>query len=318
MNRALAVLLVLLAAGCAIRKVETSKSIYNQAIQAQEAGKDMEAVVYWKALIAQADREIAANHYPASNYFMRATARMELGLWDEGFADLKNIDAGSLSQEEYWIYPLYLVLQGDYYSSNDMTSVASNFYQAVLKKSSYKTSSVYLLALERQVNNSIRSIQQKAAGNPDPEKFKDKEYKALAADVQKYVEEFPYSAVPHYLLADLLLKTGSADEALEHVMAALDMGLPSQDLRKSADFLLASIVADGGVDGALKTTLLRKSMQWWSAGDSGSILHAGENQTAWLREQDPSFPGADSAENIRWLAVMREGKMKVLLWEAVP
>ena len=318
MKRPILVLSLLLAAGCAIHKVETSKSIYNSAIQAEEAGKDVEAILYWKKLVEATSRQIDSGQYPASNYFMRAAAQMELGLWNEAFADLKNIDAASLSEAEYWMYPLYLVMQGDYYAASGMPSVASNFYQAVLKKSSYKTTSVYLLALERQVNNTIKSIQQKAAGAPDPEKYKDREYKALAADVLKYVEEFPHSAVPHYLLADLLLKTGAADDALEQVMAALDLGLPTQDLRKSAEFLLATIASGPGVNAQLKSTLLRKSVQWWSSGDSGSILRAGENQAAWLREQDPSFPESAADGTVRWLAVIAQDRLRVLLWEAVP
>ena len=43
--------------GCAIRKVETSKALYQHARQAQESGNDVEAIVYWKALVQQTDRE---------------------------------------------------------------------------------------------------------------------------------------------------------------------------------------------------------------------------------------------------------------------
>ena len=317
MRRVVVILLAVLAAGCAIHKVETSKSIYEKAVQAEESGKDLEAVAYWKALEEQADREIAANHYLSTNYFLRATARVELGLWDEGFGDLKQIDAGSLREEEYWIYPLYLILQGDYYAANNMTSVASNFYQSVLKKSSYKTSSVYLLALERDVNNSIKAVQLKAANDPDPEKYKHKEYESLAKDVQKYLEEYPFSGVPHYLLADLQVKTGASAEALEHVMAALEMGLPSRDLQKSAEFLLVTIVSGPGIDGPLKTTLLRRAVRWWGGNATASMLRAGENDSAWLHQQDPSFPEKAAEGTLRWMAVTREGKLKILLWEAV-
>lgn len=311
-----AVALALLLAGCAIHKVGTSKSLYTAAVQAQETGNDLEAVASWKALAAQADREIAAGHYLSTNYFMRATARMELGLWDEGFADLKMIEPGALREEEYWIYPLYLVLQGDYYAQNNMTSVASNFYQSVLKKSSYKSSSVYLLALERDINNTIKSIELQAAGEPDPGKYRRKGYEDLSKDVQKYLEEYPYSSVPHYLMADLLAKIGTNNAAVEHLIAALELGLPSQDLQKSAEFLLATIAADSSLQGPLKTTLLRKAQTWWSKTENDSLLRAGENEAAWLHQQDPTFPSTTGT--VRWLGVARDGgMMKLLLWEPI-
>src|SRR3990172_256078 len=120
---------------CSLHRVETSKTLYEQARAAEEQGHDLQAILYWKALAGRATSEIDAGHYPTTNYFLRASANFELGFWDQGYEDLKQVQPESLSEEEFWIYPLYAVLMGDYYSAKNMTSVAQNFYQSVLKKS---------------------------------------------------------------------------------------------------------------------------------------------------------------------------------------
>ena len=313
----IALILVVIGSGCAIRHVETSKSLYDRALQAQQAGKDLEAIVHWKAVVAQTSRELQSGNYVTTNLFLRAAARVELGLWDEAVADLKQIDAASLSKEEYWIFPLYLIQIGDYYAQNEMHSVAANFYNSILKKSSYKSSSVYLLALERSMNNEIQVIQIRAAKESDPGKYRTKAYEALLKDVEKYVEEFPQQSVPHYLLADLHAKLDATDEALEHLVAALELGLPSQDLVRSAEFQMATLLSEKEIAAPMKKVILSKAQTWWSDPQQDSVFRAGENQVEWIRQQDPAFTATDVAagENLRYLAVSRPPGLKVVLWE---
>jgi len=318
MKRLIAVLLLIVVAGCSIKKVETSKSFYQRARQAQESGQDLEAIVYWKALLNQVNAEIGKGHYLQTNYFLRATAHFELGEWDNGFEDLKQVQPQTLRSEEFWIYPLYLVLMGDYYARQQMTSVAENFYEAVLKKSTWKTSPVYLLAMERRINNSIRRIESAAKKRPDAAKFRQKEFEDLTKDASKVAEELPFDSIPHFLLADLLLKTGNAEESLEHFLAALEMGLPTHDLQKSAEFEIATLLSDHDISMELKSVLLQKASRWWGKPNNESILQTGENSMEWLSQQEVSAPVEAAAGNqikIRYLAVARAGKLKILAWE---
>ncbi len=318
MKRWIAVLLLVSLSACAIKKVETSKSLYQRAREAQEAGQDLEAVVYWKALLSQANHEIEKGHYLQTNYFLRATAHFELGEWDHGFEDLKQIQLQTLQSEEFWIYPLYLVMMGDYYARQQMTSVAENFYQSVLKKSAWKTSPVYLLAMERRINNSILRIESAAKKQSDPEKFRQKEFEDLAKETSKLTEELPFDSIPHFLHADLLLKTGNAEESLEHFLAALEMGLPTPDLEKSAEFEIVTLLSDHEISTELKSILLQKASRWWGAADNGSMLQAGENTMQWMLQQEMSASVEHPVEDqvkVRYLAVAREGKLKILAWE---
>ncbi len=316
MKRCLAILLLLAVTACAIKKVETSKSLYQRAREAQEAGQDLEAVVYWKALLNQVNGEIEKGNYLQTNYFLRATAHFELGEWDSGFEDLKQVQPQTLRSEEFWIYPLYLVLMGDYYAQQNMTSVAENFYQSVLKKSTWKTSPVYLLAMERRINNSILRIESTAKKRPDRDKFRQKEFEDLAKETSKLTEELPFDSIPHFLHADLLLKTGNAEESLEHLMAALEMGLPTHDLQKSAEFEIAALLSEHEISTELKSILLQKASQWWGAPDTESILQAGESSMEWMMQQEVSAPSeVENQAQVRYLAVAREGKLKILAWE---
>lgn len=318
MRRWIAVLLVVAICGCSIKKVETSKSLYQHAREAQEAGEDVGAVVYWKALLTQANGEIEEGNYLQTNYFLRATAHFELGNWDAGFEDLKQVQPAALRSEEFWIYPLYLVLMGDYYARQHMASVADNFYESVLKKSTWKTSPVYLLAMERRINNSIRRIESAAGKRTDSEKFRQKEFEDLAKEASKLTVEFPFESIPHFLLADLLLKTGNAEESLEHFLAALEMGLPTHDLQRSAEFEIATLLSEHEISAELKSVLLQKASRWWGASDKGSIFSTGENSMEWMLQQELSVrpePSVEDQIKVRYLAVAREGKLKILAWE---
>lgn len=315
---AVSFVLFLLQSGCSINKVETSKALYEQARQAQAKGNDLEAVLYWKSLLQQSEKEMKAGKYVTTNQFLHASAYFELGQWDRGFPELKQLEPDQLRSEELWIYPLYLILLGDYYSQNQMPSVAEHFYESILKKSSFKTSSVYLLALERKINNRIKFVAFQAEKEKDPEKFKRKEYETLAKEVEKYLEEFPFSSVPHFLLADLLLKTGYSDEALEHCIAALELNLPTADLRQSAEFEIATLLSDYPVSPRLKSVLLKRASEWWENPDHGSIFQAGENNAEWISQQlgrDLQELKLDPGAKVRYLALSREGKLKILIWE---
>src|SRR5262245_19652117 len=112
---------IILLSGCAHQKVETSKTIYENARAAQAENNEVQAIADWKAVVEIATREIEHEKYLTSNYFLRASAYFELGEWEKGFEDLKNVQPESLSEQEYWIYPLYAVLMGDYYSQRNMT-----------------------------------------------------------------------------------------------------------------------------------------------------------------------------------------------------
>jgi tetratricopeptide (TPR) repeat protein len=318
---ALALFVALLCA-CAVQKVETSKEYYEKARQAQSEGKDLEAAVYWKAILAQADREIQAGHYLSTNYFLRASAYFELGEWEKGFADLQQIDPEGLRDEELWIYPLYAVLLGDYYSKQNMTSVAENFYQSVLKKSSFKSSPVYVLALERHVNNSIQAINLQTEKTEDGEKLRRKEYEDLMKEVNKYTEDYPFDSVSHFLLGDLLLKLGSPDASLEQFLASIELGLPTRDLLQSAEFEIVSLLSQYEVSAPLNSTLLAKAKQWWGSEGSSSFFKTGENTMDWLQRQQlihkiPADANIAGATKVRYLGVESENRIKILTWERI-
>ena len=321
MRPKIAVALILLTCGCAIHKVETSKSYYESARQAQAEGKDVEATIYWKAIVTQADQQIQEGKYLATNYFLRASAYFELGEWENGFADLKQLHPEDLRSEELWIYPLYAVMLGDYYSQNNMTGVAENFYQSVLKKSSFKSSPVYILALERHVNNSIKAINLRTENKEGGEKIKQKEYEDLTKEIYKYAEEFPFYSAPHFLLGDLLLKLGSPEDSLEQYLACVDLGPPTKDMLQGAEFAIATLLSDYEVSAQLNSTLLTKAAQWWSAENSSSFLVTGENTFGWLKQQDLAHPlsqeAATADTKIRYLAVKNGNQLKVLTWEKV-
>jgi hypothetical protein len=306
------------AADCAIHKVETSKALYEQARQAQGEGKDLQAIVYWKALLDQSEKEIRKGHYVATNSFLRASALFELGEWERGFAEIKQLHLELLRKEEFWIYPLYTVLLGDYYSQKDMPFVAQHFYESILGDSKFKNSSLYLLSLERKINNSIRAIQIQAEKKEDADKYKRKEYETLEKEVEKYLQDYPFSGVTHLLLADLLLKLGRADEALEHFIASLDLTLPTRDLKQSAEFEIASLLSNYTVSPRLKTVLLKRASDWWSKPDETSIFQAGENEAQWIAQQlgvNVQEVGSDPKAKRRYLALSSQGKFKILLWE---
>lgn len=317
MKRFLILPLILIAA-CAVHKVETAKTIYLEARQAQEQGEDLNAIAQWKAVAAQAGKEIKNGSYPNTNRMIRASANVELGEWDLAFEDLKEIQIDELRDEELWIYPMHAILMGDYYAQQNMNSVAENFYQSILKKSSLKTSSIYLLALERHINNSIDLIQQHASTAQDPEKFKNKEYETLSKEIEKFVEESPQSSVPHYLFADIESKLGEGNLALEHFLAAVEMGLPTKDLNQSAQFEIAKILTNYEISPLLRSTILRRAQRWWPGEDSG-LLRAGEESTEWLMQQSFVHAPEDlksSAENrVRYLGISDGSKLKILLWE---
>lgn len=319
MKALVAIAIILAFTACAITKVETSKSLYEKARQSQEAGNDLEAIIYWKALLHQADQEIQKGHFPVTNHFLRASAYFEIGEWEKGFDDLKNLQPELLTKEEFWIYPLYAVMMGDYYSQNNMTSVADHFYQTVLKKSAFKSSSIYLLALERSVNNSIKAINFEAENMQDVEKFKLKEYESLAKEVQKYIEDSPFGSVPHFLLADLKLKLGRADESLEHYLASIEIGLPTRDLQKSAEFSIASLLSKHKISSRIRSVFLAKAAKWWGGQASDSVLRAGENSMAWIRNQDPTIPSSEDSpqQRIRYVAVDKGNKLTILIWEKI-
>jgi tetratricopeptide (TPR) repeat protein len=315
------VVLVLSVSACSVRRVETAKSLYDSARRAQSEGNDTRSVVMWKAVMAKADREIQEGHFPNTAYFIRASARLELGQWDAAFEDLKNVSPESLTADEVWIAPLYSILMGDYYSHSDMFSVAAGFYQSVLKKSTWKSSPAYLLALERKVNNSVRMIETRAEQQKDPDKFRTREYGSVLSELRKYLEDHPGSSVPHFLVADLLLKTGQPEEAMEHLVAACEMGLPTRDLRKSAEYRMAEILANHQIPLELRRTLLRKAVLWWPAGGALSAFRAGVEsvQTLGAREAvfyQPIADGLSGETKIRYLAVVDEaGKWRILAWE---
>jgi hypothetical protein len=317
MKRFLIIPLVLIAA-CAVHKVETAKTIYLEARQAQEQGEDLKAIAAWKVAAEQAGKEIENGSYPNTNRMIRASSYVELGEWDRAFEDLKEIKIDELRDEELWIYPMRAILMGDYYAQQDMNSVAENFYQSILKKSSLKSSSIYLLALERHVNNSIELIQQHAATAQDPAKFKNKEYETLGKEIEKFVEESPQSSVPHFLFADIESKLGEGALALEHFLAAVEMGLPTKDLDRSAQFEIASILTNYEISPSLRSTILRRGQRWWSGEDS-DLLRAGEESTEWLLKQSFVHTPEDlksTAENrVRYLAISDGSKLKILLWE---
>jgi hypothetical protein len=194
--------------------------------------------------------------------------------------------------------------------------VADNFYSSVLNKSSLKTSSVYLLALERQINNTIQKLQRNADSNDD-EKAKLKEYEALSKQVEKYIEEIPYASVPHYLLADLLLKLGHADPALEHLIASIEIGLPTTDLRRSAEFEIANLLTDYEVSAGLRTLLLQKAADWWG-GKTASVLRSGSGTADWVQQHEfarPDLKISGAQGQVRYLAIANGEKLKILLWE---
>jgi tetratricopeptide (TPR) repeat protein len=319
MKRALAILSIVAVAACAVKKVETAKSLYLQARSSQEKGEDLVAIANWKAVVDQAGKELENGNYPNTNRIIRASALVELNEWDRAFEDLKGIKAEELRDEELWIYPMYSILMGDYFAHQGMLSVAENFYQSILKKSALKSSSVYLLALERHVNNSIAVIQRRASSKEDPEKFKSKEYEGLTKEVEKYVEEFPGGSVPHFLMADLLWKQKQMDEATEHLIAALELGLPTKDLQRSAEFEIASILTNYEISPALRPAILNRAQNWWSDEQSESLFRAGENTADWLSKQEfvrtPADLKADASTRVRYLALWTEQKLKILLWE---
>jgi tetratricopeptide (TPR) repeat protein len=319
MKRFTAILLIITVAACAVKKVETAKSLYLQARASQEKGEDLVAIANWKAVVDQAGKELQNGNYPNTNRIIRASALVELNEWDRAFEDLKNIRAEELRDEELWIYPMYSILMGDYFAHHNMPSVAENFYQSILKKSALKSSSIYLLALERHVNNSISVIQQRASARDDAEKFKGKEYESLTKEIEKYVEEFPGSSVPHYLLADLLWKLKRMDEAIEHFIAALELGLPTKDLQKSAEFEIASILTNYEISPTLRPAILNRAQSWWSDDQNESVFRAGENTADWLSKQEfirtPADLKADTSTRIRYLALKSEQRLKILLWE---
>jgi hypothetical protein len=311
------ILPLIIVAACAVHKVETAKTIYMEARQAQEQGEDLNAIAQWKAAAEQAGKEIEKGSYPNTNRMIRASSYVELGEWDRAFEDLKEIQIDELRDEELWIYPMHAILMGDYYAQQNMNSVAENFYQSILKKSSLKTSSIYLLALERHVNNSIHLIQQNAASAQDAEKFKNKEYENLAKEIEKFVEESPQSSVPHYLYADIESKLGEGNLALEHFLAAVEMDLPTKDLNQSAQFEIAKILTNYEISPLLCSTILRRGQRLWSA--EPNLLRAGEESTEWLMQQSFVHTPEDlksSAQNrVRYLAISDGSKLKILLWE---
>lgn len=316
--RKIAVILLLLLPACAIHQIETSKVAYLKAQAAENSGHDADAILYWKKVRDLASREIQAGHYADTNHFLRASAYLQLGEWDLAFEDLKQVHPNVLSDQEAWIYPDYCVLVGDFYSHQNMTSVAENFYQAVLKKSTWKSSPVYLLALERHVNNSVKAIETEAAHRQNAEKFRITEYEDLQKDVQKYLEDSPFNSVPHYLLGDLLLKEGRAEDALQHFLAALDFGLPTADLKSSAEFELADLLTQHEISSEMKSTLLKKAANWWTNPESDSIFRTGENTLQWLVDQKVELPEPvkdDANSSVRYLAVNDHGTLRILIWE---
>jgi tetratricopeptide (TPR) repeat protein len=303
---------------CGIRQVETSKAAYLKAQEAENTGHDADAILYWKKVRDVATREIESNHYLDTNHFLRASAYSQLQEWDLAFQDLKQVNAGQLSEPEAWIYPDYCVLLGDYYSHQNMTDVAENFYQAVLKKSTWKSSPVYLLALERHINNSIQAIEMEAVRQKDAEKFRAGEYADLQKDVEKFLEDSPSDSVPHFLLGDLLLKQGKSDRALEHILVALDFGLPTADLKNSAEFELADLLAHHSPSAEMKSTLLNKAAVWWTKEESSSIFRAGQNTVRSLKEQNAQLPDSMNDEmdsNVRYLGISDHGTLRILVWE---
>jgi tetratricopeptide (TPR) repeat protein len=319
MKQAIVFFLIILLAACAIKKIETAKALYMEARASQERGEDLEAIAKWKAVADQAGKEIESGKYPNTNRILRASAHVELGEWDRAFEDLKSIKAEELRDEELWIYPMYSILMGDYFAQQSMPSIAENFYQSILRKSALKSSSMYLLALERHVNNSIQVVQQRASAKEDPEKQKLKEYENLTKEIEKYVEEFPGSSVPHYLMADLLWKQKNANEAIEHFIAAIELGLPTKDLKKTAEFEIASILTNYEISPALQPAILKRAQAWWTAESSDSFFRAGESTADWLMKQEfirpPQGLNTDSSVRIRYLGISDGNKLKILLWE---
>jgi tetratricopeptide (TPR) repeat protein len=314
-----ALVLIVVLAGCSIGTVQNSKSLYIHAQGAANAGHDAEAIVYWKKVIEQTSGEIKEGKYLTTNYFLRASAYFELGNWDKGFEDLKQVHPGELQDEEMWIYPLYAILMGDYYSQQGMASVGENFYQSVLNKSTLKSSPIYLLALERHINNAIKTTESRAAGRPDAEKIRTVGFEELRKEAVKYTENFPFSAIPHFLLGDLLLKTGRSDESLEQFLASIELGLPTSDLQESAEFQIATLIADYPISPAMKAVLLRKAPQLWNQPPAQSIFHAEENSVQKILLESgidvPEEIKSEPESRIRFLAVSKEGRLKIILWE---
>ena len=317
--KSVAVFLAIALAGCAIGTVQHSKTLYVHAQEAANAGHDAEAILYWKEVIEQTTSEIKDGKFLMTNYFLRASSYFELGNWDKGFEDLKQVHPGELREEELWIYPLYAILMGDYYSQQGMTSVGENFYQSVLNKSTWKSSPIYLLALERHINNAIKTTESRAAGRPDAEKMRTAGFEDLRKETVKYTQDFPFSAIPHFLLADLLLKTARPDESLEQYLAAIELGLPTSDLQESAEFQIATLIADYPISPGMKALLLRKAGQFWTQPPAASIFHAGQNSVQKIvlenRVDLPEEIKSDPESRIRYLAVSKEGKLKIILWE---
>lgn len=313
---AVRLLLPLVLMSCAANRIETHKSIYQQAREAQESGDDLQATLYWKELLTQSEKELAAGSNVSTNSFMKASALFELGRWEDGFSALKDVHPESLSEEEMWIYPLYTVLMGDYYSQKKMTSVADDFYQSVLKKSSLKMSPVYMLALERMVNNSILRINSEAKQHSDPDVWKSKQYQDLQSDVQKVILESPANGVPHFLMGDLLAKTGRTDDSMQHLIASLDLGLPTHDLKQDAEYELATQLADHGAAEEWKPAFLESAIRWWSGPAASSVFQAGENSVKWARESGlTGEPALDPDVMIRYVAIKRQNGLQIVVWD---
>jgi len=306
----------LLVMSCAANKIETHKSIYQQAREAQEAGDDLNATLYWKELLARSEKELAAGSNVSTYSFMKASALFELGRWEEGFSALKDVHPESLSEEEMWMYPLYTVLMGDYYSQKKMTSVADDFYQSVLKKSSLKMSPVYTLALERMVNNSVLRINSEAKTHSDADGWKAKQYQDLQSDVQKVILEFPANGVPHFLMGDLLAKTGQTNDSMQHLIASLDLGLPTHDLKQDAEYELATQLSEHGAAEEWKPAFLESAIRWWSAPAASSVFQAGENSVKWARASGLTGDAAlDPDVMIRYVAIKRQNGLQIVVWD---
>jgi hypothetical protein len=313
---AASLLIFLFLLSCAANRIETNKSVYQQAREAQETGDDLKATLYWKELLARSEKELASGSNVSTNSFMRASALFELGRWEDGFSALKDVHPEALSEEEMWIYPLYTVLMGDYYSQKKMTSVADDFYQSVLKKSSLKMSPVYMLALERMVNNSILRINSEARTRPDPEAWKSKQYQDLQSDVQKVILESPGNGVPHFLMGDLLAKTGRTDDSMQHLIASLDLGLPTHDLKQDAEYELAGQLSVHGASEEWKSAFLESAIRWWGSPTASSVFQAGENSVKWAKESGLVVDATLQPDvMIRYVAIKRQDGLRIVVWD---
>jgi hypothetical protein len=140
----------------------------------------------------------------------------------------------------------------------------------------------------------------------------------LQNEVEKFLEDSPAGSVPHFLLGDLLVKQGKEEQALEHFLVALDFGLPTSDLKKSAEFELADLLSRHPVSPEMKAALLDKAAIWWTNQESSSIFRTGQNTVRWLVEQKAQLPDAMNNamdSNVRYLAISDHGTLKVLIWE---